>query len=537
MKFRLLLAPLALLAAAAAPAQQAGDPAAAQRVRADVEFLASDLLEGRDTGSKGYDVGAAYVASQVRAIGLQPGGTDGGWYQQVPFRRATHSAAPKASLVIRNEVVKLEDGAFAARPSLLEKSRTLDAPLVFAGHGISDPKLGIDDYTGLDVRGKIVVVLEGTPGGLPSEVAAHLGSYKSVTAAAKGAVGMVQIAGTGQRNVNALAYFDRPVVDWVDPAGKSASQSSQLGLSAAISRQMAERLFAGANRDFERTLAAAARPGAIRGFDIPARLRLSDAMKWEDFSSPEVIGLLPGADPALKDEYVVLMGHLDHLGVKANAKPGEDAINNGALDNAAGVATMLEAAREFIASGKPPRRSVLFIANTGEEKGLRGADYFAAHPTVSKDRIVGVVDLDMPLLLYPFTDVVAFGGDHSTVARTISEAAGSMGVAVSPDPMPDEAIFVRSDHYRFVTRGIPGILLMTGYGNGGEKVWKDFLANTYHSPSDDLKQPILWDQGARYAELNYRISRALADADQRPLWYQGDYFGDTFAPGQPRAKR
>jgi Zn-dependent M28 family amino/carboxypeptidase len=231
------------------------------------------------------------------------------------------------------------------------------------------------------------------------------------------------------------------------------------------------------------------------------------------------------------------MGHLDHLGVKANAKPGEDSIYNGALDNAAGVATMLEAARQFVASGKPPRRSVLFIANTGEEKGLRGADYFAAHPTVPATSIVGLVDLDMPLLLYPFTDVIAFGAEHSTVAKTVAEAASAMGVAVSPDPMPEEAIFVRSDHYRFVTRGVPAILLMTGFANGGAPIWKDFLSNAYHKPNDDLKQPILWDQGARYAELNYRISRALADADQRPLWYQGDYFGDTFAPGQPRAER
>jgi hypothetical protein len=537
MNLRLLLAPLALLAAAAAPAQQSIDDGAAQRVRADVEFLASDLLEGRDTGSRGYDIGAIYVASQFRAIGLQPGGTNGGWFQQVPFRRASHSEAPKASLVIRNEVVKLEDGAFGARPSLTQKQRNIDAPLVFVGHGVSDPKLGIDDYAGLDVRGKIVVALEGAPAGLPSEVSAHLDSYKSITAAAKGAAGLIQVSGTGPRGLNSVARYDRPVIDWADPTGKNASQSAQLGLVGAISRQTAERLFAGANQNLSNIIAAGARPGAMRGFEMSARLKLNDQMKWEDFTSPEVIGLLPGSDPALKDEYVVLMGHLDHLGMRPNGKPGEDVIYNGALDNAAGVATMLEAAREFVRSGKPPRRSVLFIANTGEEKGLRGADYFASNPTVPKDRIVSVVDLDMPVLLYPFTDVVAFGGDHSTVARTIADAAGSMGVKVSPDPMPDEAIFVRSDHYRFVTRGVPAILLMTGYANGGEKVWKDFFENGYHSPKDDLKQPILWDQGARYAELNYRISRALADADQRPLWYQGDYFGDTFAPGQPRAQR
>jgi hypothetical protein len=533
----LLVAPLALLIAAAPPPP--AENSAAQRVQADVEFLASDLLEGRDTGSKGYDIGASYVASQFRAIGLKPGGTDGGWYEQVPFRRASHAAPPQAALMVGRRSTPLAyQKDFAARPSLTQQDRKIDAPLVFVGHGVSDPKLGIDDYAGLDVRGKVVVAIEGTPPGLPSEVAAHLSSYKPIAAAAKGAAGIIEIAGTGQRpNFNLLTYYDRPVVDWVDSTGKTASQSTHIGLVATISKGVAEKLFAAARQDLAAVLAAGQKPGTLRGFELPGRLTVNDRMTWQDFTSPEVIGVLPGSDPALKDQYVVLMGHLDHLGVKADAKPGEDSIYNGALDNAAGVATMLEAAREFVGSGKPPRRSVLFIANTGEEKGLRGADYFAAHPTVPASSIVGLVDLDMPLLLYPFSDVIAFGADHSTVARAVADAAESMGVKVSPDPMPEETIFVRSDHYRFVTRGIPGILLMTGYANGGEKIWKDFLAHHYHQVSDDLTQPIEWDQGARYAELNYRISRALADADERPLWYKGDYFGDTFAAGQPRAER
>jgi Zn-dependent M28 family amino/carboxypeptidase len=179
----------------------------------------------------------------------------------------------------------------------------------------------------------------------------------------------------------------------------------------------------------------------------------------------------------------------------------------------------------------------MFIANTGEELGLLGADYFAAHPTVPLASIVGLVDLDMPLLLYSFTDVIAFGADHSTVAKAVGEAGRGMGVAVSPDPMPRESIFVRSDHYRFVTRGVPSILLITGYANGGEKQWNDFLGKVYHSPGDDLGQKIDWNAAARYADLNYRISRILADADQRPLWYRGDYFGDRFAPNAPRATR
>jgi Zn-dependent M28 family amino/carboxypeptidase len=250
-----------------------------------------------------------------------------------------------------------------------------------------------------------------------------------------------------------------------------------------------------------------------------------------------VIARLPGTDPVRAAENVVLMAHLDHLGVKPDAKAGEDRIYNGALDNAAGVATMLEAAREFVASGRRPARSILFIANTGEEKGLLGADYLAVHPPVPAPSIVSVVDLDMPLPLYDFTDVIAFGADHSTLARTVAQAGKAMGISVSPDPMPQESIFVRSDHYSFVRRGVPAILLMTGYANGGEPVWKHFMANIYHSPADDLSQPIQWRSLARYGMLNTAIARALADDPERPRWYAGDYFGDRVAPGQPRATR
>jgi Zn-dependent M28 family amino/carboxypeptidase len=247
--------------------------------------------------------------------------------------------------------------------------------------------------------------------------------------------------------------------------------------------------------------------------------------------------VLPGADPKLKDEYVILMGHLDHLGMRANAKPGEDAIYNGALDNAAGVATMIEAARAFADSGQRPRRSVMFIANTGEEKGLLGASYFASNPTVPAGRIAAVVDLDMPLLLYRFTDVIAFGADHSQVAETVRRAAAEMGVGLSPDPMPEENIFVRSDHYEFVKEGVPAIMLATGFANGGAEKWHGFLRGAYHHPNDDLSQPIDWASGARFARLNYLISRELADSDRRPLWYKGDFFGDLFAQGQPKAPK
>ena len=540
---RVIIAALSLTllsATAPLPPMSAEERVAAATVRAHVEFLADDRLEGRDTGSRGHEIAAIYVASQFRALGLEPGGDNGSWFQQVPLRRATTAAMPGATLITGRSEQALRSGIdFGIRPSLTEKHRAMTAPLLFVGYGLDEPSLGLNDYRGLDARGKIVVALSETPE-LPTEIAAHLRSSKDATAARHGAIGFVEVARDPLRpgRIGDVASITkRAVIDWVDSSAHSGKAPLGLRLSLALSREMQEQLFAGARTSIAAVREEAARGGQPAGFALPGRLHIEADSEWRDFTSPEVIARLPGADPKRADENVVLMAHLDHLGIKQNAKPGEDSIYNGALDNAAGVATMLEAAREFVASGKSPARSILFIANTGEEKGLLGADYFAAHPTVPAASIVSVVDLDMPLPLYDFTDVIAFGADHSSVAQTVADAGRGMGIAVAPDPMPAESIFTRSDHYRFVLRGVPAILLMTGYANGGEAVWKHFLATVYHSPADDLSQPIEWRALARYGMLNARIARALADAPDRPRWFVGDYFGDRFAPGQPRAAR
>jgi len=539
---RLILLPIAALASVAAPAAPPSSPAAAAaRVRAHVEFLADDLLEGRGTGTRGHEIAAAYVAGQYRAMGLEPAGENGGWYQWVPFRRATLVPGKTAvAMTVGGRTTAVSEYELGLRPSITEKIRAIDAGMVFVGYGLSDPALGIDDYAGLDTRGKIVVMFRGTPDGLPSDIAAHLMSSKDRIAAAHGAVGLLELGTRGGRAANSpiSLHSRRPTTDWVDKSGRSGFDNGSLTVMLSASPAMAERLFAGAPRTLAAVRAEAATKSARpRGFALQPRLSIRSESAWEEFRSPEVIGLLPGADPLLKGQYIAMMGHLDHLGLKADAKPGEDRVYNGALDNATGVATLLEAARGFVDSGRPPRRSILFIAHTGEEVGLLGADYFAAHPTVPIGQIVGGVDLDMPVPLYQFTDVVAFGGDHSTIARAVAKAGKAMNISVSPDPMPQEAFFTRSDHYRFVERGVPAILLFTGYGNGGKAKFEDFFAKHYHQPSDDLKLPILWDAAARYAEFNYLIARQLADADARPMWYQGNYFGNRFAPAAPRAPR
>jgi hypothetical protein len=534
-----LVAAACLFIAAPALAQVAPtDAAIARRIHADVQFLASDKLEGRDTGSRGHAIAADYVASQFQAIGLEPAGEKGGWFQQVPFRRASYDQQPKLTLTIGGKPIAVEHGKdMGLRPSATIKSRKVSAAFVFVGYGLRDARYGFDDYRGLDVKGKIVIAMDGTPAGLPSDVNAHLNSSKDQIAAEQGAVGFVELSrndGSPGRS-DPVRRAGRPLIDWVDAEGRAGSTPPGLQLQLGVSQAIATKLFEGAPKSLSQLRSAAKKKEYLRGFAMAPTLFVESESKWEDFTSPEVIGLLKGSDPTLAAQHIVLMGHLDHLGVRPDAKHGEDAIFNGALDNAAGVATMLEAARQFAAQPVRPKRSVLFIANTGEERGLLGADYYAAHPTVPAESIVGLVDLDMPVLLYPFTDVTAFGADHSTIGATVAEVGRSMGIAVAPDPMPQEAIFTRSDHYQFVRRGVPAVLLMTGHANGGAAAWRNYLGKFYHSPQDDLSQKIDWDSGARYALLNYRIARAMADAPQRPMWLKNDYFGDLFDAKGPRA--
>lgn len=523
---------IALIGAAPATA----DPTAVNRIRGHIHFLASDELEGRDTGSAGYRVASQYVASQFLAVGLKPGGASGSWFLDVPFRRATHASPPKLTLVKNGKRTELKVGVDAAlRPSMLQKSRRSEAGLVFAGRGITDQALGVNDYAGVDARGKIAVVLAGSPTGIASDVGAHVRSAKEQMAAAAGAIGLIEVPVPGAPSSRAMRLTAK--APRTDLAPRQDEAAGQLDVELAISRATAERLFEGSGHSLEKLSQRASKGGKLPAFALPGRIAIEAESAWEDFTSPQVVGILPGADPKVAAENIILMAHLDHIGVVADAKPGEDRINNGALDNASGIATMLEAARHFTTSGQPPRRSVMFVANTGEEKGLLGAKYFALNPTVPADSIVGLVNLDMPLLLYDFNDVIAFGAEHSTIARIAASAAEGMDVKIAADPMPHESLFVRSDHYRFVERGVPSIFLMTGYGNGGEAAWKKFLSTDYHKPSDDLSQPIDWKAAARFAELNYRIARALADAPQRPMWYKGDYFGNRFAPTQPKAAK
>lgn len=280
---------------------------------------------------------------------------------------------------------------------------------------------------------------------------------------------------------------------------------------------------------------AAKKGGRPKGFALKPLVTLERASSVSTAPSANVLAVLPGSDPALAHEYVLLMAHLDHNGVKQSAK-GDDKIYNGAMDNASGTATMLAVAKAFAQGGARPKRSILFAAVTAEEDGLLGSQYLAKHPVLpAGGKLVGVVNLDMPILTYDFQDVVAFGAEHSTLGPIVDRAAQSVGVALSPDPLPAEGLFTRSDHYRFVQEGVPAVFLMTGFAGPGKAAFEHFLKTQYHQPSDQIDLPFNWDAAAKFARVNYAIARQIADAPEAPCWYAQDFFGDAFAAEQPKA--
>ena len=539
MRFLKLVAILpVLLTAAVLTAADGRTPAdaAADRVRAHIDFLASDLLQGREAGTPGYDIAAEYVAAEFRKLGLTPAGDAGSYFQRVPLH--AYRVADRGTLTLKgagDRSIPLVFGEeyFPGR-SPAAGSRSISAPLVFAGFGIVAPERKRDDYSGLDVKGKIVVAISGAPSDIPSEERAYYRSsrFKRAEAAKRGAIGIVLVntpeEDQRQRFSDGVRTFDTWSMTWRNANGEPFDPTPSVPIVASLSSVAGEKLFEGAPSTFREvaTLAESKQAPDLPHFALPWSLEAKFSIETKVVESRNVAALITGRDAAVKDEVVVLSAHLDHVGVTAPVNG--DSINNGAMDNAGGIATTIEVARMMATADRAPRRSVLVLAVTAEENGLVGSEYFARNPTRPIDRIIADVNLDMPMLRYDFTDVVAFGAERSTVGDAVRRAAQRVKVNVSPDPLPEEGLFTRSDHYRFVEAGVPSVFLMTGFANGGEKQFRQFLETCYHRPCDDTSQPIDYRAGAKFARINYEIARELADANARPAWKSGDFFGGKF---------
>lgn len=505
---------------------------AAQDIRADVAFLADDLLEGRDAGKRGYDIAAHYVAARFEMLGLAQA-VRGSWYQPVTLSVAQLDRRSKPALIIGDR--RFETGGDVAISAFGgEPRQRMEAGAVFVGYGLASEREGIDDYRGLDLRGKFAVALSGSPPGLPSEIGAHLAADKTLAAERAGAVGLITIpndrllARTQWHKLRERA--NAPAVSWVDDNGRPYSRAPAIRGSAYANGEAAEALLAGSGRTLKNIRGG--RPG---GFTLQPLVRLERDSIVSTAASRNVLAVLPGSDPALAREYVLLMAHLDHLGMKDGGQDG-DRIYNGAMDNASGIAIMLAVAKMLTGSERP-KRSILFAALTAEEDGLLGSQYLAKNPVLPPGgKLIAAVNLDMPILTYDFEDVIAFGAEHSTLGRMAEQAAKAAGVRLSPDPLPEEGLFARSDHYRFVQEGVPSLFLMTGFAGPGKAAFQHYLKTDYHQPSDQISLPFHWGAAAKFARVNHALVRAIADSAEAPRWYEGNVFGDMFAPKGRRAK-
>ncbi len=524
------------------------------RLQTDMYFLADDSLKGRKPGTEGYQIAANYVAERFRTLGLKAGGDNGSYLQEVAFQKyKVERDSIKLTIASKNKQQLL---SFGDDFTLLVNSNfanvDIKGELIWAGFGLDAPELGVNSYNGIDVKGKIVVVVPMLPNNVGKLERSYYSDKRQLDAVNRGAVAVVTLrylppkirkiyaerkAKAEEKALATGKAIPKPRIlpapqmeNFINSNGQISTKTSGLPVSIRLKFDATVDLLSSVNLDIDE-LAKLIKAGDMPSVDLSGTF-LDINYKGTvspSYSSHNVVGILPGSDSKLKDEYLVLTAHLDHLGYRPNIK-NEDKIFNGLMDNASGVASILEMARHFSALKTPPKRSIIFVALTNEETGLQGADFFAKYPNLDKGKIVANINIDMPILTYDFADVVAFGAEHSNLGEYVEAAAKKINISLSPDPMPKKNIFFRSDHFRFVQQGIPSIMLMSGFTSttpetiDGKKMFYEFYGNHYHRPSDDKDAPILWDVAAKFTLVNYLIAQEVANSAITPHWNENSFF-------------
>jgi Zn-dependent M28 family amino/carboxypeptidase len=495
---------------------------------AHVRYLASDALQGRDTGSAGHRVAAEYVAGQFRAIGLRPAGTKG-YFQPVLFKQRRIDESRSRLAIVRAgnafETLTLGDDATIGLRNETPSKQPIEAPIVFAGYGLQIPETRRDDLAGLNLKGKVVLLVTGGPASIPGPLLAHYQSTRWSYLKKAGAIGVLAIRNPKGQDIpwerSKLARF-QPFLALADPA-LDETQAEQIEVT--INPASAEKVFAGSGHTGKEILALVEAGRDLPRFEIPGSIRATIVVRETAVESDNVAAVLAGRDPKLKDEFVVVTAHLDHVG-KGEPING-DAIYNGAMDNASGIATLIETAAAAAAAKGGFRRSILFVAVTAEEKGLLGSRYFANHPTVPRQAIVANLNTDMFLPIFPLRSVIAQGLEESDLADDLRRAAGPLKVQVLSDPEPERNAFVRSDQYSFIKVGIPALSLKNGYtkGSAEQEIVRRWRTERYHAPSDDLSQPVNLQAADDFNRFYLALVGAVADRPNRPRWYEGSFFG------------
>ena len=490
-----------------------------------VKVLASDQMEGRETGSFGLRKAQEYVVEQLKRDGLEPAGAKG-FYQPVRFVSRQIVEKDSSLGLLRNgqtEPLSLgEDAIFNTRVDLLP---AVDAPLVFAGYGLVVPELGYNDLQGLDLKGRVAVVFAGTPEEIPGALASHYQSagerWKAMYKA--GVVGIITIPNPSAMDIP----WSRISVNRAHPnmalKGQEFDETAGEALAVTFNPAHADKLFEGSGHSFQEIVEVAKEHKQLPRFPLTASIRARAAVAKKDVESDNIVAQLPGSDAKLKDEYVVLSAHLDHLGI---GEPiNGDRIYNGAMDNASGSAVLLDLTASLRKS-KRTRRSLLFVFVTGEEKGLLGSRYFTTHPTVKPESMIANINIDMFLPIVPLKVLTVYGLGESEMGDSAREVAQSLGVEVQPDPEPQRNAFIRSDQYNFIRHGVPALAMGVGFVKGSpeQAIFKDWLTQRYHAPSDDTNQPVDLAAAGKYEEIVRALMVKTANEGRRPQWKPNSFF-------------
>jgi len=499
-----------------------------------VKVIADDSMEGRETGSLGLRKAEAYAVEQLKRAGLQPAGTDG-FYQNIQFVQRRIDENNSYAFLMRNgqanPVALGDDAYFSTRVE--GSDQEVDSPLVFAGNGLQVPESHLDELAGLDLKGKVVVYLAGSPASVPGSLAAHYGrlAQRWKVYAAAGAVGIVVIPNPASMDIPwSRMSLNRahPSMDLADP---EFNEIAGLKVAMVFNPVAADALFDGSGHSFAEVAALGRDQNELPHFALAVSLRAQAAIRKATIESANVVAKLTGSDPKLKNEYVVLSAHIDHVGI--GEPVNGDKIYNGAMDDGSGVAAVLDIAASLKRHPEKVKRSLIFLLVTAEEKGLLGSKYFAARPTVDANSIVADINIDMFLPIVPLQVLRVQGIDDSTLGDRAVDIAKSFGVKAVPDPEPLRNLFVRSDQYNFIRQGIPSVIMDVFYdANSPEaRTFKDWLTQRYHAPSDDTDQPVKLHAAALYEQIVRRLLVDTANDAQRPQW-KADSFFKRYASGQ-----
>jgi len=494
---------------------------------AHVKFLADDSLEGRDTGSEGLRKAQAYAVEQLQKAGLEPAGSNG-FYQPVHFSQfQVDEAKSSLALVSGSQTTPLsfaDDAYISSRATRV--SANLSAPLVFVGYGLKIPEKNLDELAGLDLKGKIVVYLAGSPSDIPTALASHYQTagerWKFLHAA--GVVGIITIFNPASMDIpwsRISVNRNHPSMDLAD-AEFFDTPGLQIGI--AFNPASAGKLFAGSGHTFAEIAALGKDRKALPHFALSTSLKANAVIQTTSLESANIVAKLTGSDPALKNEFVVLSAHIDHVGI--GAPINGDRIYNGAMDDGSGSALVMDIAASLKAHPEKIQRSILFLLVTAEEKGLLGSKYFAAHPTVAAKAIIADVNVDMFLPIVPLKILKIGGLEESDLGTRAATIAQSMGIKPTPDPEPLRNAFIRSDQYSFIKKGVPSVKCDIGFelGTPEQKIFKDWLTNRYHAPSDDVNQPVDLQAAAGYEEFTRRLLLDTANTTARPRWKADSFF-------------